>query len=176
VAAIAGALAGAVGLDGAEARTLRRAGLLHDIGKLGVSSAILDKPGPLTSGEWAAVRRHPRLSMEILGQVPAFQTLAELAGAHHERLDGSGYWRGLRAEQLGRPARLLAVADVAEALSSERPYRPALGHDEVLAIMQAEAGTKLDPIAVEALADVLPAVAVSEPSWAPAPTPQREGA
>jgi putative nucleotidyltransferase with HDIG domain len=136
VAEIAVGLARALGLDADAEHELRRAGLLHDIGKLGVSSRILDKAGRLDDEEWEQMRRHPQLSFEILHQVRALRGVARLAVAHHERLDGSGYLQGLGADQLGLDARILMVADVAEALSAERPYRLALearrgpsGHD-----------------------------------------------
>jgi HD-GYP domain-containing protein (c-di-GMP phosphodiesterase class II) len=157
VAGIAAGLARTLGLGEDDARSLHRAGLLHDVGKLGVSSAILDKPGKLTNAEWSAMRRHPEWSLQILQRIPAFLELAHVAAAHHERLDGSGYFRGLRAEHLDRPARILAVADVAEALSSERPYREALTTDEVLGIMRRDAGTALDAEAFAALEELLPA-------------------
>jgi putative nucleotidyltransferase with HDIG domain len=157
VAAIADGLAELLDVDGGTRATLRRAALLHDIGKLAVSNRILDKPGPLSSKEWEVVRRHPQRSMEILGRVRAFEDVARIAGAHHERLDGSGYHRGLTAPQLDQPSRILAVADVVEALSAERPYRPALTDDEVLSIMRQEANRALDPDAVAAVEQVLPA-------------------
>jgi HD-GYP domain-containing protein (c-di-GMP phosphodiesterase class II) len=102
------------------------------------------------------MRRHPRWPMEILMRVRAFHELARIAAAHHERLDGSGYFSGLTARELDLPSRILAVADTAEALSAERPYRPALGPDEVLEIMRRDAGGTLDADACEALEDVLP--------------------
>jgi putative nucleotidyltransferase with HDIG domain len=136
--------------------TLRRAALLHDIGKLGVSNRILDKPGPLTDAEREVVRRHPRWSLEILTRVTAFGELARIAGRHHERLDGSGYPSALTAEELDLPSRILAVADVAEALSADRPYRKALSVDEVLRTMREEAGRTLHADACVALDDVLP--------------------
>ncbi|MBV9000577.1 MAG: HD domain-containing protein [Solirubrobacterales bacterium] len=157
VAAIADGLAELLEVDSETRAMLRRGALLHDIGKLGVSNRILDKPGPLGPGEWQAVRRHPQRSMEILARVRAFEHVARIAGAHHERLDGSGYYRGLTAAQLDRPSRILAVADVAEALSAARPYRPALSDDEVLSIMRADADRALDPDAFAALEQVLPA-------------------
>ena len=95
--------------------------------------------------------------MEILARVRAFREVARIAAAHHERLDGSGYHRGLTAQQLDLPSRILAVADVAEALSADRPYRPAFSPDEVLRIVGRAAGRKLDPDACQALEDVLPA-------------------
>jgi putative nucleotidyltransferase with HDIG domain len=156
VAAIAIALAAMLGVDAATRPTLQRAALLHDVGKLGVSNQILDKPGPLSQSEWETVRRHPRWSMEILTRVSAFEDVARIAAAHHERLDGSGYHRGLTAEQLDQPSRILAVADVAEALSADRPYRPALPPDQVLTILRPEASRALDPDALTALEHVLP--------------------
>jgi putative nucleotidyltransferase with HDIG domain len=157
VAAIAAALARLLDLDEPARATLLRAALLHDIGKLGVSSRILDKPGPLGPSEREAVRRHPQFSTQILARVRAFQDVARIAGAHHERLDGSGYHRGLTAAQLDQPSRILAVADVAEALSAERPYRPALGPEEVLDVMRPDADRALDLDAFTALEQVLPA-------------------
>jgi putative nucleotidyltransferase with HDIG domain len=156
VAAIAVGLASSLGLDAGARATLHRSGLLHDIGKLGVSNRILDKPGPLNRQEWEAVRRHPRWSMEILARVSAFRDVARIAAAHHERLDGSGYYQGLTAAGLDGPSRILAVADVAEALSADRPYRRALSPDEVLAVMRLDSGTGLDAEVVSALGGVLP--------------------
>ncbi len=156
VAEIAAGVAATMGLDGGTQRLLRRAGLLHDVGKLGVSNQILDKPARLTDQEWRAVRHHPRLSLVILRRVPALADVAHLAAMHHERLDGSGYPYGLAKGDLGLPARILQVADVADALSAERPYRAALPVDDVLAIMRRDAGERLDPGAFEALASWLP--------------------
>ena len=156
VADIAVSLAAALGFDALDQRRIRRAGLLHDIGKLGVSNRILDKPGKLDAGEWAAVRRHPTWTLEILQRIPAFADLAEVAANHHEKLDGSGYGRGLPAERLSLPARIMAVADIAEALSAERPYRAALAPDTVLDIMRGDAGSALDAAVFAALEGVLP--------------------
>jgi putative nucleotidyltransferase with HDIG domain len=157
VAEIAVSLGSLLAFDPGALATIRRAALLHDIGKLGVSNRILDKTDPLTAQEWAVMRSHPRWSMEILMRVPAFHELARIAAAHHERLDGSGYFAGLTASELDQASRILAVADVAEALSANRPYRRALSPDEVLAIMSRDAGRALDPDAFAALGQVLPA-------------------
>jgi putative nucleotidyltransferase with HDIG domain len=157
VAEIAVALATLLAIDPGALATVRRAALLHDIGKLGVSNRILDKRDGLTEEEWAVMRSHPRLSLEILSRVPAFGDLARIAAAHHERLDGSGYFAGLTGRELDPASRILAVADVAEALSANRPYRPALGPDEVLSIMERDAGRSLDGEAFAALGQVLPA-------------------
>lgn len=163
VAAVADALAALLELDEATRATLRRAALLHDVGKLGVSNRVLDKPGPLTPREWELVRRHPGWSMEILSRVGAFEDIARIAAAHHERLDGSGYYRGLTADQLDQPSRILAVADVAEALGADRPYRAALAPDEVIAAMRPDANRGLDPEALEALGQVLPTLSEARP-------------
>jgi putative nucleotidyltransferase with HDIG domain len=159
VAEIAAGVAATMGLDHATQRLVRRAGLLHDVGKLGVSNQILDKPARLTNAEWTAVRDHPRLSLVILRRVPALADVAHLAAMHHERLDGSGYPYGLIDADLSLPARTLQVADVADALSAERPYRAALPVDEVLAIMRHDAGERLDAGAFAALEAWLPRLA-----------------
>lgn len=156
VAAIAVAMAAELGMSAGRRRDLHRAGLLHDIGKLGLSSRILDKRGPLSEREWAAMRRHPEMTLRILRHVAAFGELAEVAAAHHERLDGRGYHRGLDGARLGRAARILAVADVAEALSADRPYRPALGAEEVLTLMRESVGSHFCPDAFAALEGCLP--------------------
>jgi putative nucleotidyltransferase with HDIG domain len=162
VAEIAVALAARLGFDGLEQRRLRRAGLLHDIGKLGVSNRILDKPGKLDAAEWAAVRRHPTWTLEILQRIPAFAGLAEVAANHHEKLDGSGYGRGLAAGALTLPARILAVADIAEALTAERPYRAPLPLEKVLAIMAADTPHALDGDVFAQLPPVLAARAAGD--------------
>jgi putative nucleotidyltransferase with HDIG domain len=163
VAEIAVALSTTLELGSEACATQRRAALLHNVGKLGVSNRILDKSGPLSGPEWTVMRRHPRWSMEILDRVGAFHELARIAGSHHERLDGSGYFAGLTAEQLGMSERILAVADVAEALSADRPYRPALSPDDVLVIMRRDAGPRLDPDVFAALEQVLPAWRAAKP-------------
>jgi HD-GYP domain-containing protein (c-di-GMP phosphodiesterase class II) len=144
VAEIAVRLGAALGFDALAQRELRRAGLLHDIGKLGVSNRILDKPGKLDADEWAAVRRHPVWTLEILHRIPAFSGLAEVAANHHEKLDGSGYGRGLTGADLTLPARIMAVADIAEALTADRPYRDSLPTEKVLAIMAGDVPHALD--------------------------------
>jgi HD-GYP domain-containing protein (c-di-GMP phosphodiesterase class II) len=144
VAEIATALGAALGFDAIGQRRLTRAGLLHDIGKLGVSNRILDKPGKLDADEWAAMRRHPLWTLEILERIPAFADLADVAANHHEKLDGSGYGRGLAAPDLTLEARVLVVADIAEALTATRPYREALPIAKVLDIMSGDVPHALD--------------------------------
>ena len=112
------------GLAGEEVSALRRAGLLHDLGRLGVSSGIWDKPGPLTETELERVRLHPYLTDRVLARIPALRRIREIAARHHERLDGSGYPHGLTAALLTPPDNLLAAADVYHALTEPRPHRP----------------------------------------------------
>jgi putative nucleotidyltransferase with HDIG domain len=152
VAVIAVNAASIMGLERKELLTLRRAALLHDIGKLGVSNAILDKPAMLDAEEWDAMRQHTRFSLEILKRVARFRQFAATAAAHHERIDGTGYHLGMSGDQLGTLARLIAVADVTEALSADRPYRAAMPVDrvkETLRILAAQG--HLCPAAVHAV-------------------------
>ena len=145
VAEVADGIAVALGFDADERRTLRRAALLHDIGKLAISNRILDKPGKLTDEEFSAIRTHPVHTLRILERAPCFSDLAELAANHHEKLDGSGYPRGLDACSLDLPMRVLAVADVYEALTAERPYRAPLPVQEALGIIDRDVPERLDP-------------------------------
>ena len=101
-------------------RWLKRAALLHDIGKLGISSAILDKPGKLTDDEWTMMRQHTTLGENVLSQIVAFRDLATIAGSHHERLDGKGYPRGITAAQISPDTRIVTTADIIDALTAER--------------------------------------------------------
>jgi putative nucleotidyltransferase with HDIG domain len=141
-----------MGMSRREVRSLRRAALLHDIGKLGVSNAILDKPAALDPVEVEVMRRHTTHTFEILKRVARFRQFAATAAAHHERLDGSGYHLGLRGEELGTATRILAVADVCEALTATRPYRQGMPLDGVLARLdELVAAGHLCPAATEAL-------------------------
>jgi HD-GYP domain-containing protein (c-di-GMP phosphodiesterase class II) len=151
VALFADLIAEEMGLEAGERRRLRRAALLHDIGKLGISNEILDKPGRLDETEMAAMRNHALYSETILSRIGAFGELARIGGAHHERLDGKGYPRGLKGDEIGRETRIVSVADVFDALTADRPYRPAMPVSKALAIMTGEAGTALDPDCLNAL-------------------------
>jgi len=132
-------------------RTLARAGLLHDVGKIGIPDAILSKPGPLEPDEWTVIKRHPSLGHDILLRVPSLRKEADIVVAHHERLDGSGYPRGLRGEQIPLESRILAVADTYDVLVSDRPYRHAFDRVRALRILHEECGTHLWEPAVRAL-------------------------
>jgi len=147
-------------------RRLSRAALLHDIGKLGVSNLILDKQGRLSDDEFKAIRRHPAYSEKILTRVGPFKNLAAIAGAHHERMDGRGYHRGVLAASLDLEARLLAVADQFEALTAARPYREGLSPDAALSLIGKDVGEGVDPVALKALE-----LFISTPSAAPLLTP-----
>jgi putative nucleotidyltransferase with HDIG domain len=141
-----------LGMTSREVRALRRAGLLHDIGKLGVGNTILDKATALTPAELQAMQRHTRYTLEILRGVPRFARFAMLAASHHERLDGSGYHVGLTGDELTLSMRVLAAADVCEALSAARPYRAGLPVDVVLRHLdESVASGRLCPVAVGAL-------------------------
>ena len=134
-----------MGLSASERTRLRRAALLHDIGKLSVPNRILDKPGKLDADEWDVVKRHPHFTHEILALVPVFSEFAYDASCHDERIDGRGYHRGVRGESLSVAARIMATADIFDALSAARPYRDALPTDRVLSIVSEERGTQLCP-------------------------------
>jgi hypothetical protein len=153
--AVAGLVAEAgtrLGLPEPEVRTLRRAGLVHDLGRLGVSNAIWDKPGPLGAGEWERVRIHPYLTERMLHQSDALAPLATIAVAHRERLDGSGYPRGLSGSAISRPARILAAADAYQAMREPRPYRPPRSPEEAATELRADVKAgRLDADAVEAV-------------------------
>ena len=151
VARFAVAIAERLDFDAVALRDLRRAGLLHDIGKLGVSNAILDKPGRLTDEELEQIRLHPLYSEQILLRVRAFSGWAVDAAAHHERLDGRGYHRGVDGSALSPMARTLAVADVYEALTADRPYRGPMAPEEALALMRRDVGKAFCPRAFAAL-------------------------
>ena len=125
VAALLSAAADAAGLSSDDARTVRRAGLVHDVGKVGVASGIWDRPGTLNADQWERVRLHPYLGERVLSRCGLLAPYAELAACHHERSDGSGYHRGVGGDQLGLATRLLAAADAYHAMREDRPHRPA---------------------------------------------------
>lgn len=150
VARYARGVAELFGSDAEESRRIYRAGLLHDIGKLGISNRILDKNGPLTPHERAEVERHPVYSMEILQRVEAFEDFTETAILHHEKLDGTGYPWKRTGDRLDRPARILAVVDIYEALTADRPYRTGLQPKRALQIIRESSPAQLcaDVVAV----------------------------
>lgn len=148
-------LAQAFGLDPEDLTHLRRGALLHDIGKMGIPDAILHKPGPLDPQEWAVMRRHPELALELLAPIQFLRPALDIPYSHHEKWDGSGYPRGLRGEAIPLPARLFAVVDVWDALTNDRPYRPAWTRAQALAHIRAESGKHFDPQVVEVFTALL---------------------
>ncbi|MEO8195076.1 MAG: HD domain-containing phosphohydrolase, partial [Gemmatimonadales bacterium] len=143
VAKYARATAFDLGFEKREVAVINRAALLHDVGKLGVSSRILDKAGPMTPEDREEMQRHPLFTWEILQRVGAFSAFARTAALHHEKLDGSGYPWGVKAEELDLSARVLCVADMYEALTANRPYRAGLSRDATLKIIRAGSGKQV---------------------------------
>ncbi len=152
VAELAAAAGAQLGLSEAEIRVLRRAGLVHGLGRLGVSNSIWDKPGPLGAGEWERVKLHPHITERMLHQSEALAPLAVIAGQHRERLDGSGYPRGLAGTGISRPARILGAADAYQAMREPRPYRPPRSPPDAADELRREVRAgRLDTDAVEAV-------------------------
>jgi HD-GYP domain-containing protein (c-di-GMP phosphodiesterase class II) len=139
----------------ARRRWLKRGALLHDVGKLGVSNTILDKPGKLDEIEWAAVRRHASYTQAILGRIRNFDELARVSSAHHERLDGGGYPLGLKAVDIVLETRIITTADIFDAITAERPYRGAVPVEKTLAIMAETVGTAIDADCFEHLKKII---------------------
>ena len=152
VADLSATAAASCGLDPAEVRAVRRAALVHDLGRVAVSAAIWNKPGHLTIDEWEQVRLHPYHTERILSRSPFLASFVPIAGAHHERLDRSGYHRGASGAELGLSARLLAAADSFHAMTEPRPHRPAFSHDDAARRLAQDASDgRLDPHAVSAV-------------------------
>lgn len=140
-----------LGMDGNRKRWLVRGALLHDIGKLGISNEILDKPSKLDEHEWSAMRGHPVLGQQILSKIEAFAGIASIARDHHEKLDGKGYPHGIGANELNIETRIVTVADIFDALSADRPYRAAMSTQKALSIMKEDVGTGIDRDCFDAL-------------------------
>jgi len=140
-----------LGVSAEGRRWLKRAALLHDLGKLGVSNSVLDKPAPLDAAEWHAVKLHASYTEAILSRIGAFGDLARVAGAHHERLDGGGYPRGVKGDRIVVETRIITTADVFDAITAERPYRGPVPLPQALRMMSETVGTALDAECFEAL-------------------------
>ena len=142
-------------MSASELRVLARAGLMHDIGKLGIPEAVLEKHSPLDESEWILMRSHPEMGLTLLDR--AGQSSREVLAVlyHHERLDGSGYPYGLKAESIPLEARIVAVADTYDALTSDRPYRSSVDSQAAVDELRACAGSQFDPSAVEVLLAVV---------------------
>ena len=137
-----------IGIEGENREKLKQAALLHDIGKIGISSAILDKPGKLTDEEYEIIKSHPSIGADILGPISSFDAIIPMVRQHHERWDGKGYPDGLAGNEICPEARILAVADVYDAMVSDRPYRKGMEKARAIAIIQSESGKQFDPMMV----------------------------
>jgi HD-GYP domain-containing protein (c-di-GMP phosphodiesterase class II) len=163
-AAIARLMAELMNFTATEQDRVGLAGLLHDLGKLAVSNAILDKAGPLLPEEMEEMQRHTAITHEILSPLWPLDDVAEMAAAHHERLDGSGYHRHLRGPEMPHGAEILAVADVYEALTSHRPYRRGMDPDEAIAVLKKDQGTRLAGEPITALVELVSKKMATEPA------------
>lgn len=143
-------LARALGYTGVDLDRIERGAQLHDIGKLGIPDAILNKPGPLTPEETAVMRAHVRIGLELTSRVPSLRPATAVIQAHHERFDGSGYPDGLAGEAIPLDARVFAVADTLDAMTSDRAYRRALSWEQAAAEIARQAGRQFDPRVVDA--------------------------
>jgi HD-GYP domain-containing protein (c-di-GMP phosphodiesterase class II) len=152
-------LARALGIGDDSLVQIRHGSLLHDIGKLVISDAILRKPGPLTDEEWVVMRTHPQRALEMLAPIPFLHAAMDIPFCHHELWDGSGYPRGLKGEQIPLAARIFTAVDIWDALSYDRPYRNAWPREQVEAHLRTLAGVHLDPAIAALLLRTLAAVA-----------------
>lgn len=170
MAAYARALALACGWDIESSNRLELAAPMHDTGKLGVPQAILRKPGPLDAQEWVVMRTHPQVGFDILSksQAPVFQLAAQVSLRHHEKWDGSGYPGGLQGQAIPQSARIVALADVFDALSMKRPYKDPWPIEKIVAYIQAHAGAHFDPELVAVFMGILPEILEIQASWADA--------
>ena len=144
-----------LGLGSDELRTIRYAGILHDIGKIGVQQSIIMKPGPLTPDEEKELRRHSEYGAAIVAPLRFADRVAPIVLAHHERWDGDGYPHGLRGEAIPLGARIISVVDAFDAMNTDRPYRSALGAEEAIRRLREGSGTQWDPRVVEAFVSVI---------------------
>ena len=142
-------LAQAIGVSESELEHIRRGALLHDIGKMGIPDNILRKAGALSDEEWTIMRRHPQLAYEMLSPIAYLQNALDIPYRHHEKWDGTGYPHGLKGEEIPLAARIFAVADVYDALTSDRPYRPAWTKRKTTAYIRQQAGLHFDPKVVD---------------------------
>jgi putative two-component system response regulator len=168
MAAYARALARACGWDDERSAQLELAAPMHDTGKLGIPHAILRKPGPLDAQEWVVMKTHPRIGHDILAmsEAPVFRLAAEIALRHHEKWDGSGYPDGLAGEAIPESARIVALADVFDALSMQRPYKAPWPIEKIVDYVQAGSGAHFDPALVLVFCKILPELLAIQKCWA----------
>ena len=137
-------------IRGPELATLRRGALLHDVGKIGVPDNVLRKPTALSEGEWAVMKRHPEFGARIIAGIPFLEDVARIVRHHHERWDGMGYPDGLKGDRIPLGARIFAVGDSFDAMTSDRPYRPGLSKEEALTELERNIGTQFHPAVAKA--------------------------
>jgi putative nucleotidyltransferase with HDIG domain len=154
VAEIAYAMGKQMGWEEPRLQALRMAAMVHDIGKISIPTEVLAKPGRLTTAEYALIKQHPDTGYAILKDIPFTWPIADIVRQHHEKLDGSGYPLGLTADEILPESKVLAVADIVEAMGSNRPYRAAIGLLAVLKEIEGQAGLLLDAEAVKVCADL----------------------
>jgi putative nucleotidyltransferase with HDIG domain len=162
VAANARRIAEQLGGAGEDLQRIERGAFLHDIGKIGVPDAVLRKPGPLTDDEWAMMRRHAEIGARVLERIPFLQPAAELVAAHHERWDGTGYPYGLAGTDIPLGARIFAVVDAYDAMTSDRPYRRGVPHQFAVAEIEGNAGIQFDPLIVMVFRELAAAGLIEE--------------
>jgi len=155
LAKIALAIGKRLGLTEERLEQLRYGALLHDVGKLGIADDILGKPGRLTPAEWAEVRKHPTIGKEIVEKIDSLELAARIVEEHHERLDGKGYPKGLKGDEILLEARILAVVDAYDTMRSDRPYRQALSREEAIRELRRNAGSQFDPLVVKVFLEIL---------------------
>lgn len=167
MAAYARALAIAAGWSAEDANLLEQAAPMHDTGKIGIPDAILKKPGALDADEWTVMKRHPQIGYDILSRsgAPLFRLAAEVALHHHEHWDGNGYPAGLSGERIPESARIVAVADVFDALTTQRPYKDAWPLAKVMEMFQQQAGTQFEPRLVSLFSAILPQILQIQDYW-----------
>lgn len=157
-------LATRYGIEGEELENIRRGALLHDIGKVGISDNILHKPGKLTDEEFSEIQKHPDYAFDMLSEISFLRTAIDIPYCHHEKWDGTGYPRGLKGEEIPLAARIFTIADVWDAITTDRPYRAAMPIEEALQIILDGSGTHFDPMVIELFLKILEAEGIPLPS------------
>lgn len=150
IAELAAIVAWQLGLKEDDVRLVKQASMLHDVGKMGIADGVLAKPGELNEEEWAAMRRHPEVGHDILGEIASLQPVAEIIHGHHERVDGQGYPRGFKGDEIPIGARIYAVVDSYVAMTSDRPYRKKMPHDIAVKEIVRNSLSQFDPEVVQA--------------------------
>jgi len=174
VAELAVEIAREMDLPGVQIERIEIAARVHDIGKIAVPDAVLLKPGPLSDEEWAIMKRHPVISAELIEGLEIYEPVVDAVRHEHERWDGSGYPDGLKGEEIPLIARIIAAADIYNALTTDRPYRKAFSAERTVAILQEMRGTDLDPEVADALLRVVGAASAEAPALEEVPSPATE--